>query len=150
IAATVREHIDSLTGRSWHRVRKVSILGDLPPRLDLNHFDAVVVHYSLVACNDAYVSARTRKALRHFRALKAIFIQDEYRFIDATIVAMQEIGVDVLFTCVPEDEIEKVYPGERLPGVTKVNVLTGYVPEHLLDRPVPKRSERLIDVGYRA
>jgi hypothetical protein len=39
IAATVREHIVSLTGRSRHRFRKVSILGNLPPRLDLAHFD---------------------------------------------------------------------------------------------------------------
>src|SRR5579871_544849 len=125
IAATVREHIDSLIGFSAHRIRKVSILGDLPPRLDLDHFDAVVVHYSLIACHDSYVSAASRRALADFGGLKAIFIQDEYRFVDATIAAMREIGVDVLFTCVPAPEIEKVYPSERLPGVIKVNVLTG-------------------------
>ena len=150
IAATVREHIDSLTGRSRHRVRKVSILGDLPPRLDLAHFDVVVVHYSLVLCHNSYVSAAARAALGKFRGLKAIFIQDEYRFIDATIAAMQETGINVLFTCVPEDQIEKVYPSARLPGVVKVNVLTGYVPEALLSRPVLSYSERPIDVGYRA
>ena len=38
IAATVREHIDALTCGSRHRIRKLSILGDLPSRLDLNHF----------------------------------------------------------------------------------------------------------------
>jgi hypothetical protein len=150
IAATVSEHIDALAGFSNHRVRKISILGDLPPRLDLNHFDAVVVHYSLIACHNAYVSARTREALGQFRGLKAIFVQDEYRFVDATIAAIREIGVGVLFTCVPENEIEKVYPLERLPGVIKVNVLTGYVPERLLTRPVLPRSGRAIDVGYRA
>ena len=87
---------------------------------------------------------------RQFRGLKAIFIQDEYRFVDATIAAMREIGIDVLFTCVPEPEIEKVYPSERLPGVTKVNVLTGYVPEHLLNKAVLAYQDRPIDVGYRA
>jgi hypothetical protein len=79
-----------------------------------------------------------------------MFIQDEYRFIDATIAAMQETGIDVLFTCVPEGEIEKVYPSARLPRLVKVNVLTGYVPESLLGRPVLPFSERPIDVGYRA
>src|SRR6185312_2046228 len=73
-----------------------------------------------------------------------------YRFVDATIAAMQEIGIDILFTNVPESEFERVYPVARLPGVIKVNVLTGYVPEHLLGMPVPKRSERPVDVGYRA
>ncbi|MBR1156111.1 hypothetical protein [Bradyrhizobium sp. JYMT SZCCT0428] len=150
IAATVREHVDALTQYSQHCVRHVSILGDLPRRLDLNHFDAVVIHYSLIACHNAYVSAAARTALGEFGGLKAIFIQDEYRFVDATIAAMQEIGIDVLFTCVPEAEIEKVYPSMRLPGVTKVSVLTGYVPEHLLSKKVLPFSRRPVDVGYRA
>jgi hypothetical protein len=150
IAATVREHIDAITGRSRHRVRNVSILGDLPPRLDLGHFDVVLVHYSLILCNDTYVSAAARATLGKFSGLKAIFIQDEYRFIDATIAAMRETGIDVLFTCVPEEEIENVYPSERLPGVFKVNVLTGYVPEALLGKRVLSYSERPIDIGYRA
>ena len=150
IAATVREHIDALTRGSRHRIRKLSILGNLPPRLDLNHFDAVVIHYSLVACHSSYVSPRTREALRLFRGLKAIFIQDEYRHVDASIAAMREIGIDVLFTCVPEAEIEKVYSSQLLPGVIKVNVLTGYVPERLLGKAMLPYAERPIDVGYRA
>ncbi len=150
IAATVREHIDALTDRSRHRVRMVSILGDLPPKLDLDHFDVVVVHYSLILCRDAYLSSAARTALNKFRGLKAIFIQDEYQFIDETIAAMQGVGVDVLFTCVPEGEIEKVYPFARLPGVVKVNVLTGYVPEALLNVSALPYCERPIDVGYRA
>ncbi len=150
IAATVREHIDALTDNSRHRVRKVSILGELPSRLDLNHFDVVVVHYSLVLCHSAYLSAAARASLSRFQGLKAIFIQDEYRFVDSTIAAMQATGIDVLFTCVPEEEIEKAYPSDRLPGVVKVNVLTGYVTKALLSKPVLSYSERPIDVGYRA
>jgi hypothetical protein len=150
IAATVREHINSLVGSSSHRIRKVSILGDLPPRLDLNHFDAIVVHYSLILSHKSYVSPVTRTTLSKFRGLKAVFVQDEYRFVDATMSAMREVGIDILFTCVPEAEIEKVYCSDRLPGVTKVNVLTGYVPEALLHRPVQPYSDRPIDVGYRA
>ena len=118
--------------------------------LDLNHFDAIVVHYSLFLSHKSYVSQATRTALSKFPGLKAVFVQDEYRFVEATISAMREVGIDILFTCVPEAEIEKVYPSDRLPGVTKVNVLTGYVPEALLDRPVQPYSERPIDVGYRA
>jgi len=149
-AATVREHIDALIGFSVHRIRKVSIFGDLPPRLDLRHFDAVIIHYSLIACHNSYLSAAARATLASFRGLKVIFVQDEYRFVDATIAAMREIGIDVLFTCVPESEIEKVYSTDQLPGVTKVNVLTGYVPEHLLGRAVRPYAGRPIDVGYRA
>jgi hypothetical protein len=150
IAATVRDHIDSLVAQSQHRIRIVSIMGDLPSTLDLGHFDAIVIHYSLTSFDNNSVSARLRKTLGCYRGLKAFFIQDEYRQVNEAIAAMREIGIDLLFTCVPEAEIEKVYPAEKLPGVTKINVLTGYVPEALLDRQVPSYSDRLIDVGYRA
>jgi hypothetical protein len=150
IAATVRDHIDSLVAKSRHRIRIISILGDLPRALDLNHFDAVIVHYSLSCFDNLSVSASLRKTLGQFCGLKAIFIQDEYRAVNAAITAMREMGINLLFTCVPEPEIEKVYPGDSLPGVTKINVLTGYVPEGLLDKRVPAYADREFDVGYRA
>jgi hypothetical protein len=150
IAATVRDHIDSLVALSRHQVFVLSILGNLPQGINLNHFDAVVIHYSLVASRPSDISRKARQLLREFGGLKAIFVQDEYRFVDATIAAIREIGVHLLFTCVPEREIEKVYPASKLPGVRRVNVLTGYVPESLLGRQVPSYGERAIDVGYRA
>jgi hypothetical protein len=78
-----------------------------------------------------------------------MFIQDEYRFVDRTISAVEQMNIHVLFTCVPEGEMDKVYPSSRLPHVVKINVLTGYVPEYLLGQTVPSFSERTIDVGYR-
>ncbi len=125
------------------------MLGDISPHLDLSRFDAIIVHYTLVACHDTYLSPTSRERINAFKGLKAIFIQDEYRFVDASVDAMRQLGIHVLFTCVPEDEIEKVYSTSRLPGVAKVNVLTGYVPEGLTGRKVPDPITRPIDVGYR-
>jgi hypothetical protein len=150
LGATVQEHVDALARHSRHRVRPLRMLGDLPDGLDLARFDGVVIHYSLVACSDDYLSPATRARLAAFNGLKAIFIQDEYRHVDRTIAAMREIGVQLLFTIVPEREIEKIYPADRLPGVRKVPTLTGYVPEELVSRGVPAYAERPLDVGYRA
>ena len=150
IAATVRDHIEALEGLSGHRWYRVPILGDIPSSLNLDRFDVVVVHYTLVACNDVYLSTRTRVRLGNCRALKAVFIQDEYRHVNASTAAMREIGVNVLFTCVPVNEIPKVYSEDALPGVRKVNVLTGYVPKGLLKRPVLAPSKRAFLVGYRS
>jgi hypothetical protein len=149
IAATVRDNIEALERCSRHRFWRLSILGDISPKLDLGRFDAIIVHYTLVACHDTYLSPASRSRIGAFRGLKAIFIQDEYRFVDASIAAMRQLGINVLFTCVPEQEIEKVYPAAKLPGVLKVNVLTGYVPEGLTDRRVPDPATRPIDIGYR-
>ena len=150
IATTVRDHIEALECLSRHRWYRLSMLGDIPASVDLNRFDAIVVHYTLSASIERYLSIRSRARLGSCRALKAIFIQDEYRHVNASIAAMREIGVTLLFTCVPASEIPKVYSEDALPGVHKVNVLTGYVPERLLNRTVPAPSTRGFLVGYRS
>ena len=147
---TVRDHIRALERFSRHRVRVENVrLGDVSPYVDFSRFDGIIIHYTLTASYDTYVSRSLRDRLKAFNGLKAQFIQDEFRFVNSTIAAMREIGVNLLFTCVPEPEIEKVYPSAALPGVAKVNVLTGYVPEALTRRQVPPLSERPIDIGYR-
>ena len=149
-ASTVAQHIRSLEKYSLHAIRPISIMGDLPPYLDLSKFDGVVLHYSLTACSNTSVSELARARLAQFKGIKILFIQDEYRHVDRSIRAMREIGIDILFTCVPESEIDKVYPEFALPGVVKHNVLTGYVDESLLTYPVTDPTERHIDIGYRA
>ena len=149
-AATVLEHIDALERHTRHRVRMLSMLGDLPERLDLERFDAVIVHYSLILSNDNYVSASARERLRRYAGLKVVFIQDEYRWVERTIAALNYVGADLLFTCVPTAEIDQVYPPAATPSLRKVNTLTGYVPEQLLwIEPLPYEA-RPVDVGYRA
>ena len=149
IAATVRDHIYSLERHSRHKWWRLSMLGEIPAGLDLARFDVVVIHYTLVACSEFYLKAGARLRLAAFKGLKAIFIQDEYRFVDKSIDAMRQIGVNVLFTCAPPSEMRRVYPPDKLPGVTVVNCLTGYVPAELLDRAVLPSAERPIDIGYR-
>jgi glycosyl transferase family 1 len=148
-AGTVTDHLNALGTLSRHRFRQRRIKGNLPDFLDLSRFDGVILHYSVIACQEYYVSPSARARLARFRGLKAIFIQDEYRFVDRTIAAMRDLGINLLFTCVPESEIEKVYPEQALPNTVKQNVLTGYVPPHLPSRAVPSFAARPIDIGYR-
>lgn len=149
-AATVREHIDALRLKSRHKVYMLSIFGELPPNIDLRRFDVLMIHYSLVAAYDAYLSPMAREVIRCFRGLKVMFIQDEYRWVNDTVSVMQYMGIDLLFSCVPEAEIEKVYSKDRLPKLKTVNVFTGYVDNKLLQiDPIPY-ALRTFDVGYRA
>lgn len=110
-----------------------------------------MIHYStaLGYYLDHYISQAARRRIRNFPGLKAAFIQDEYRMVDRVHEVLRFLGIDVLFTCVPTPEIEKVYPAAKLPGITKINNLTGYVPDALLRRRVSALAERPIDVGYR-
>lgn len=150
VAATLHHHIDSLAALSVHRVFVLPIFGRLPAAIDLERFDAIVLHWSLVVSDPAYLDEAAVKRIAAFPGAKAVFIQDEYRFVDRSIAAFRRLGIHVLFTCVPESEVDKVYSEQALPGVLKVNTLTGYVDLDLLKRDVPALQDRPLDVGYRA
>ena len=148
-AGNVLDHIHALERHSRHHVVSVNPrVGDRGARLDLDHFDVVVIHYTLVVTLDSYLPFELAERITQFRGLKVQFIQDEYRWVDEITARMRELGIDVLFTCVPEDVVPAIY-GQRLPGVQTVTTLAGYVPDQLVGRRVPPLEARAIDVGYR-
>jgi glycosyl transferase family 1 len=151
-ARTVTDHLDAFQRYSRHNVRELSFFRELPSALELERFDAVVLHYTVAIgwMPSHYLGAASRQRLREYRGLKVVFIQDEYHGVHQLHEQLRTLGVDVLFTVVPEAEIEKVYPASALPGVTRVSNLTGYVPESLVSTPVEPVARRPIDVGYRA
>lgn len=150
-AATVTEYLDSLLNYSKHNVFEISMLHHFPGRIDLDRFDVIITHYSLSIgpLLHHYLGNDLVERLKRFKGLKVAFLQDEYREIQTYWKHINELGVDLLFSCVPEREIQKVYPSSQVPGLRVVNVLTGYVSENLIQKRVPSIAERTIDVGYR-
>ena len=84
-AATVVDHINSFYYYSRHNFFVYSHLvpnfGYLADDLELERFDCIIVHYSIFLALDSYLSPSARQRLKNFRGLKALFIQDEYRFV---------------------------------------------------------------------
>ena len=149
-ANTIVDHLDAIQAYSAHEVWTYSAVGDLFTKLDLNQFDVVIIHYSLSVLNDHYLSSSSKQKIRDYTGLKVIFIQDEYRQINTMVDTLSFLKVDVIFTCFPEHEFEHIYPEARLPGVSKYNNLTGYIPVRLKERSnQPPIADRTIDVGYR-
>lgn len=148
-AATVCDHINALTRYTRHHIFPLSRIGEIPEDFPLESFDAVIIHYSIFIAIETYLGPKTRHRLAAFPGLKALFIQDEYRFVERTIAMIRRLGVSLVFTCIESSEWTKVYPAEKLPGVRFEKVLTGYVPFFLtIERPLPFR-QRSVDVGYR-
>ena len=144
------DHIEAFRRYSRHHIRTFNTRDmTRSVALDLDHFDVVVIHYSVVLSSPNYLSADFREKLSRFRGLKIEFIQDDYRWTDRETAASREIGIKVLFTVAPEPAASQLYD-VRLPGVRRVQTLTGYVPENLRHRPVKPLGARTIDVGYRA
>lgn len=149
-AGNVAAHIDALTRLSRHDVRSFDPVdrADAAAELDLDEFDALVVHYTVVITLDRYLPPVLREKIASYRGLKVQFIQDEYRWIDAVTARIRELGIDVLYTCVPEREVPSVY-GVRTPRLHTITTLPGYVPDDLVGRRSPPLHERPVDVGYR-
>jgi hypothetical protein len=150
-ANTISDHILAFEQYSNHNIHLYSNLGDFHENLDLNCFDAIIIHYSIYLMNDYYLSPEAKKKLAGYRGLKILFVQDEYRCINRLILEINKLQFDVYFTCFPEDEIQKVYPQSRLPRVSTYNNLTGYIPDHLLNIKLHSEiKDRSIDVIYRS
>jgi hypothetical protein len=148
-ASNLREHVNALRRYSRHRVLLYNPR-DVPshPHLDLDAFDAVVIHWSLVVIADSYVSPDLREKIRAYQGLKIQLLQDEYRWVDEITAMLRHFEIDVLYTVVPPLAAQQLY-AERLPGVEIVETLAGFVPETLTNRRTPPIADRKIDVGYR-
>jgi hypothetical protein len=146
-AATVCDHINAFARYSRHEVRVLSRTGEIFDGVKLSDFDVVVIHYSLFLAIEAFVGPRSRRALAAFHGAKAVFIQDEYRFVNATLEALEACGVNLVFTCLGPAEAEQIYG--RLSGLRTQQVLTGYVPQWLTSYPPVPLAARKTMVGYR-
>lgn len=147
-AGTIREHVEALTRSSRHRV--VTIDNAVAHRVDFAAFDAIALHYSLVIASPNYIAAPLREKIAKFRGLKLLFIQDEYRWIDATANAIRELGIRVVFSLVAPKTVRRVYCHPFLADVRFEHTLTGFVDKGLVARRVPDYERRPVDVGYRA
>ena len=109
-ASTITDHLNSFSTYSKHKIFSLSFLRDLPSRVDLSRFDVIVIHYTLALgyMRDHYISEATKNRIKNFRGLKVAFIQDEYRNVDSVHDFLSQADMHILFTCVPEAEIEKV------------------------------------------
>jgi len=117
---------------------------------DLNIFDTVFNSYCARLCFEGYVSKSYREALKRFRGVRLIAVQDEYEHTNVLRGAIQDLQFDVVFTCVPQEERNFVYPEALFPDTNFVTVLTGYVPAKLKQRrrSIPL-AERPVAIGYR-
>ena len=149
-ANTVLEHIDALMRRTGHLVYCLNPRNWPAARtIEFDGFDAVIIHYSISIVHDQYLPAPFREQVQSFRGLKAMFIQDEYREVNSYVDLIITLGIDVLFTCVPDRIAGVLYRRLLDRGVTLVPTLTGYVPSDEVEHFVKPLEQRPFDIVYR-
>jgi glycosyltransferase involved in cell wall biosynthesis len=153
---TIKEHLDSFANYSRHRyhflpaTRFVAGIDDSESPLAFGAYDALVIHFSVRISIEEHLSPGIAEQIAAYDGPKLLFIQDEYDTTETARRWIERLGIDAMFTTVPLDQVELVYPRARFPHVDFLPTLTGYVPEDpILDRFVVPLAQRKLMIGYR-
>lgn len=150
-ANVVKDHIDAFLRHSLHRFRTYNPMRQWTGLIDVvEDFDAVMIHYSILAIREEFLPPRVAEMIRRFQGLKLQFIQDEYRWINQICDRVAELGIHVLFSALRPQNIRKVYGCRDLAAIMKFGTLSGYVPDNLLRLSPPPIRERPLHITYRA
>lgn len=149
---TVHEYLSSYKRYSVHNVHYMPATKGLYCALDLNAFDVVVIHYSVrvaFPASNSMLSTTCIQAIKAFGGYKILYVQDEYDNTEITRQWITTLGIHTVYTCVPSQYIEQIYPKQRFPTVKFIQILTGYAPIQLPDISIKQTAERPILIGYR-
>lgn len=146
----VKDHIAIFEELSGH---DVSILNPIRHRFGWSvgdaYFDAIIIHYSISVIHESYFPEKIAACISIFRGPKLLIIQDEYESIDRVNERIIELGIDVVFSSLSQENITKVYHHNDLSKVCFCSSLPGYVPRRLRTVVSPPLSQRGIDIVYR-
>jgi hypothetical protein len=154
---TIREHLEAFRKYSRHVIYFVPVTGawpltadELRREIDLSLFDVLILHYSVRTSLADHLSEQFALQLERHSGIKILFVQDEYDSTETTRRWMDRLRLDIVYTCVPDEGREYVYPRERFPDTAFIPTLTGYVPEDSgLDEYATPMRDRENLIGYR-
>lgn len=154
--STIAEHLEGFRKHSRHRffflpaTEYVGLADAEGAKLDLSHYDAVAIHYSVRVSVPAHLSAGVAAAVAAYRGPKLLFVQDEYDNVEMARRWMERLGIDAVFTNVPQESLDIIYPRDRFAKVDFIPTLTGYVPEDpAIDAFAMPMEERTLRIAYR-
>ena len=150
IVGTTRDHLDSFLKYSQNLIIQMDISAIKTSKFDFSLFDCIVIHYSVPIGYGTYIDKNLVQKFSKYKGLLALFIQDEMRWVDSTVSNIKALGISLIFTVTNKEVTRKIYHDPYFNTVRFEHVLTGYVPEHLLEVEVPAYNDRTIDVSYRA
>ena len=151
-ANVVQDHIRSFSEYSRHRVSVINSRSVKSPDPDAtSDFDALLIHYSIFAIAETYLSVAWQEFISIFPGPVAVIHEDEYQKINAFTQKFAELGVQAVFSCLDStDTLEHVYGKSALPSETLFfSCLPGYIAPHLPGTSPPPIVGRPFDIVYR-
>ena len=155
--STVYEHV-----RLWQKLSRLRIevlnfwpasVFELPAGLDLEDYDGVILHPTVGFFPETLegLDRQLKRGFAQYDGVKVLVKQDEHFRSAAYPRFIRDNGFDVLVTCVPAAELEKVYPRAQVGDIGVVHALTGYVSDYMMSLPRLRRQgeRRPVDISYR-
>jgi hypothetical protein len=148
---TTMDYLSSLKRLGGADVSYVHVTHAAALTFDLEEYDVIFHSYCARLCFEENVSESYRSALKNFRGLKVLAVQDEYDNTNMLKDAIKELGFQIVLTSVPQSSLEYVYPRHEFPDVEFATVLTGYVPDDFAAHRSPSvpLADRPYVIGYR-
>lgn len=150
---TIREHLESFDKYSKHKIYYLPASRVPYADIDLSCYDAIVIHYSLrlsIEAGSCTLTSGYENAIKNYGGYKIAFIQDEYDTTETACRWIERLGIHAVYTCVPINDVHKVYLKERFPQVEFIPTLTGYVSDDFaLRKPLTAFEKRPNWIGYR-
>jgi hypothetical protein len=148
---TTLDYLRAVYRSTNYDVEYVHVIQGAVIDFDFSPYDVVFHNYCARLCFEGYVSASYRAALRVFRGLKVLAVQDEYDETNRLKEAILDLRFDIVLTCVPQASIEYVYPSREFSHIKFITVYTGYAPDDAasLQAPIKPLKDRRVILGYR-
>jgi hypothetical protein len=148
---TTLDYLTAIAQFTNYDVEYVHVTHNAIMDFDFTPYDVVFHNYCPRLCFEGYVSESYRAAMRAFRGLKVMAVQDEYDETNRLRQATADLGFHIVLTCVPQASLDYVYPREDFSQVEFVTVFTGYAPDlsanpRTLIKPL---QDRRVVLGYR-
>jgi hypothetical protein len=122
------DHLRCFRAYSGHQIYYTHALNQLQSLACLDPFDAVVLHYSLGRPGNAWLPQSVTAVLEQYQGVKAMFLLDVGWKQDFAVDWGRRLGVNLIFTTKPAEQLPLTYPQLDGAAVACVTVSPRYRP----------------------
>ena len=147
--AYVMEHVGALGRHSRHLIHYLPATRRVARSDIIERYDAIIIHFSVRLPFQEVLDPELASAIARFRGTKIAMPQDEYDLPLITTRRFIELGINSVFTTVPEPYRAAFYPPEAVRGIDFHSCLTGYAEENQIENYALPLDQRKIAIAYR-
>ncbi len=148
---TVQESVNTLKKYSKHNIQILNLYPNLSIQqsIDLSHFNGIILHNTVAYNPQTLYTLDKNLSLSTFKGLKILFKQDEHVRSHETAKFIGQTQIDLVLTCLLENEITKVYPKALTGDATFLTQYTSYISDDLMNLATTQAYVRSTDIAYR-